>query len=334
MNTLSSSDNGQPISVTPDLEAVLQALQSDDEHAVASTALYYGLSASTADSLERIKPVWETLSPDRRKKIVQALAEASETDFELDYHTFGLFNLDDSEPEVRKTALDMLWIDESIELMDRLIDLAQWDESLQVRTEAVKVLGRFIYLGEMEDLPQIEVARAQNTVISLYHDMDQDVEIRRRALEAISNSSHEIVEEAILESYADSDQQMKTSAIYAMGRSCDQQWEDWILRELDADDPALLYEAVQAAGELGLASAVPQLTRLSQESDREIQEGVVWSLGEIGGNEALRVLSTLADQWAEGEDDDMLEAIEDAIGNASLSMDVSTLLDFDLGLDD
>jgi hypothetical protein len=55
--------------------------------------------------------------------------------------------------------------------------------------------------------------------------------------------------------------------------------------------------------------------------DREIQLVAIWSLGEIGGKESMRVLEFLLGKAEEDEDDDLEEAVEDAIGNASLNRD-------------
>jgi HEAT repeat protein len=104
-----------------------------------------------------------------------------------------------------------------------------------------------------------------------------------------------------------------------MGRSCDEQWEEIVLKELSSLDPEMRFEAARAAGELTLTDATPQLARLARGTDREIKEVAIWSLGEIGGNAALRVLNTLAAEAREADDNDLLEMIEDAIGSASLA---------------
>jgi hypothetical protein len=53
-------------------------------------------------------------------------------------------------------------------------------------------------------------------------------------------------------------------------------------------------------------------------NDRETQEVAIWSLGEIGGREALRILSALADDAQKAEDDELIEAVDEAISSASL----------------
>jgi HEAT repeat protein len=166
-------------------------------------------------------------------------------------------------------------------------------------------------------------------VVNVLTNLDEDIDVRRRALEAISNSSLEIVDEAIQEAYSGDERRMQVSAVFAMGRSCDPQWSDFVLRELTSDDPEMRYEAARAAGELEIAEAVPHLTRLGLDSDREIQDMAIWSLGEIGGREALRILNAMAQDAEQNGDRDLREAIDDAIATANLASGSLTLLDFD-----
>src|SRR5690606_36751293 len=121
----------------------------------------------------------------------------------------------------------------------------------------------------------------------------------------------------------------QASAVFAMGRTCDNRWNDIVLREIDNADPANRYEAARASGELEIKEAVPHLARLAQGPDREIKEVAIWSLGEIGGSYAMKILGALADVAEQDEDVDQLESIEEAFVNASLAC-----RDFDFELDD
>jgi HEAT repeat protein len=274
-----------------------------------------------------VREVWGGLPLEYRQKLLQQLVDVSETNFELDYRALAFMVLADDDAESRATAIDLLWEDETLELMDRLIDIAQWDESVQVRAGAAAALGRFILLGELGDLPERETVRAQDVVVNLLTDTDEDVEVRRRALEAIANCGHELVTEAIEEAFDSDDPRMQASAVFAMGRTCDSRWNKFVLREISNPDPAVRYEAARASGELEIEEAVPHLARLAQGRDREIKEVAIWSLGEIGGSYALRVLGSLADEAEKNDDEDLLEAIDEALGNASLA---GRDMDFDL----
>jgi HEAT repeat protein len=122
---------------------------------------------------------------------------------------------------------------------------------------------------------------------------------------------------------------MQISAVFAMGRTYDEQWGDYVRQQLDSEDPEMRYEAARAAGELELEDAVPGLARLALDSDREIKEVAIWSLGEIGSREATRVLERLATEAKRLGDDDLLEAIEDALASASLGGGSLYLMRFD-----
>ncbi|HVU11821.1 MAG TPA: HEAT repeat domain-containing protein [Phototrophicaceae bacterium] len=309
----------------PDLNTTLSAL-SDGE--VTST-LYYGLSGLDPSDVRRLAPVWEKLEPSFRRKLLQELVDASEANFELDYNVLGQFALRDNDAAVREAAIELLWEDESLPLMHRLTDMALQDESVPVRAAAVSALGRFILLGELGDLPESETTIAQDTAVHILHNQREDIDVRRRALEAIANCGHEIVDEAIREGYDGPDRRMQISSVFAMGRTYDEQWNEFVLAQLESDDPEMRYEATRAAGELEIEEAVPTLTRLALDDDREVKEVAIWSLGEIGSKEAVRVLESLANEAKRLNDDELNDAIEDALGTASLGSGSLMLMRFD-----
>lgn len=316
-------DRDDTLDITPvtkpsidEVVALLQQSEEESEHVPA--AAYYGLSDLDEVSLQTIVPVWQKLPADYRRRIVSELAEASEANFDLNFDALGYIALDDTNAGIRSTAIDLLWADESLRLLARLIDLAENDESIEVRAAAISEIGRFILLGEYGDIPENETTRAQDVAIGLLNDASEDIQVRRRALEAISNSSLEFVPEAIEEAYESDEHLMRVSSIFAMGRSYDERWNETILREMRNDDPEIRYEAARAAGELEIKDAVTLLGQIAVVDEREIKEVAIWSLGEIGGSQAMRLLTALAEDAEEAEDEDLQEAIEDAIGYASM----------------
>lgn len=309
----------------PSLEEVLQSLSAGKSDTL-PTVLYYGLSGLTAEEVLKIAPVWSKLDTEYLKSLLDQLTEANESNFELNYHEIGQLGLSDVDGKVRAAAIELLWEDESLNFMSRLIDMAQWDESPEVRATAVSELGRFVLLGEYEEIPETDASRAQDAAMSIWTNADEEISVRRRALEAIANSNHEIVPDAIQEAYDSHERLMQISAVFAMGRSCDQRWKEIVLREMGNNDPEMRYEAAQSAGELQIAEAVMGLGRLAVEDEREIREIAIWSLGEIGGREALRILSGLTEDAETADDEDLLEAVEDAIANATM---IGEFLDFD-----
>jgi hypothetical protein len=312
-----------------DLQQALDALQSRAE-ARTSKTLLFGLSGLSASDRERFEAAWHNLDAGYRRRVLRDLLAFAEANIEMDYRQVGIAGMGDDDPAVREIAIELLWEDETLEVMNHLINVAAHDSGAAVRAAATTALGRFILLGELGDLPEQDTVAAQEIAIRLLQDPNEPVEVKRRALEAIANCSHPIVPGAIEAAYESDEHWMRVSSLYAIGRSCDERWESIVLEALETDDAEMRYEAARAAGELEIAEAVPLLGRLLLDNDREILEVVVWSLGEIGGKEAIRILEALAETAEETEDDDLMEAVEDAIGNASLADGPFGMYDFDL----
>ena len=295
-----------------------------------SKSLLFGLSGLSTSEGNQFETAWQDLDPGYRRRVLRDLLAFAEANIEMDYRQVGLVGMADADPAIRETAVELLWEDESLEVMNQLVQLAAQDPAPSVRAAAATALGRFILLGELGDLPEQDTVPAQEIVIRLLQDPNEPVEVKRRALEAIANCSHPIVPGVIESAYHSDEQLMRISSLYAIGRSCDERWEDLVLEALEADDAEMRYEAARAAGELEIEEAVPLLGRLLLDDDREILEVVIWSLGEIGGKEAVRILEALAETAEETDDDVLMEAIEDAIGNASLADGLFGSYDIDL----
>lgn len=302
-----------------DFESMLEALrQGDGDDGALSTTVYYGLSGLTAEQIRTLEPIWDSLDSSYRRHVIVELTETSETNYDLDYSMFGRLALRDSDGVNRAAAIELLWGDDSLEHMRELMQLAVEDDAAETRAAAASALGRFVLAGELGELPIEETNQAQDLAISIFHNPDEAVDVRRRALETLANSSNDNVAPAIHDAYHSDERSFQISAVFAMGRSCDEQWNETVIGLLNHRDAEMRYEAARAAGELEIEEAVPTLVELASGDDREIQDVAIWSLGEIGGNEALRALNRLTHEAEELKDEALLEAIEEAVANASL----------------
>jgi HEAT repeat protein len=315
----------------PDLDTTLNALRDND--GTVNSIIYYGLSQLEDENVRRLAPLWSELKAAFRRKVLRELVEASEANFELNYSALGYYALGDDDPSVRVAAIELLWEEASTSLLHKLQEMALYDDTAEVRAAAASALGRFILAGELGDLDEAEGLKAQDTAISILNNLDEDIDVRRRALEAISNSSNEIVVDAIREAYDHPDHRMQISAVFAMGRSYEERWNDIVLQQLDSEDEEMRYEAARAAGELEIDGAVRKLTNIALGDEREIREVAIWSLGEIGSKEATRTLERLATDAKRKHDDELLEAIEDALDTASMGNNSLYLMKLD-GEDD
>lgn len=318
----SDDDDSPSAREKPDLETTLNALRANDT----GSAIFYGLSDLTSDEIRAVRPVWAVLPSAYRRKLTREMVEVAETNFDLEYSAIGRLALRDVDPEVREAAIELLWEDMHLDLIRQFIGLMQTDEAVPVRAAAASALGRFILAGELGELSEQDILPAQEATLATLNDIREDVDVRRRALEAISNCTHDVVDGAISDSYVHSDRRMRVSAVYAMGRACDPKWGDIVLHEISSADPEMRYEATRAAGELELRNAVPQLAQVARDGDREIREMAIWSLGEIGGADVMRLLQKFARDAEQDDDDELLEAIQDAIASANLGGDSMFIL--------
>ena len=309
-------------------------LLRDPQASITAEAIYT-LSDLAGEQLQAFQALWTQMPLERRRSLIARLVETLETNFELDFSAITNPALDDPDLEIRLAAIEGVLEDSPRPVIERLMNLAQDDLHSQVRAAAVRALGPFVLKGELGKLPPEFNIRLQDTILALHKNLNEDLDVRRRALESIGNCGREGVLELIREAYYADDLPMRVSAVFAMGRSYDEVWAPQIMEELSSEYPEMRFEATRAAGELEMRPALPRLTELAYEDDREIQEMAIWAMGEIGGKVATRVLNELA-ALAESSGDDLLaDAVAEALAAASLvDEDVLPLFDFsDLDLD-
>lgn len=332
---MSNFDYGE-IDSQPTLQDAIDELASNTGKLPGPSVLY-GLSNLSTDDLRTLQPIWDGLDKTYRRVLMQMMVDAMDEHFELNYRPIAEANLSSEQPEVRQASIEMLWEATSISLMDRFITIATTDPVADVREEATKALGRFVLWGELGDLPESETERAQNALIAILDD-DAESSVQCYALEGIANCSREGVAKRIQVAYDSGEALLQQGAIVAMGHTCDtQRWGTTVLEVLERENIVMRRQAAKSAGELQLVEAVPALLRLLEEDEREGQEIVIWSLGEIGGNEAMRILERIAEMAESTGDDALIDIVDDAIGNASLAngnlmlmTDFTDILDHDL----
>lgn len=318
MNSEIEATGSSGIGQRANFEESLCALRQWDG-GVPGSAIFYGFSDMNEARLTRFDQVWQQLQPGRRASLLRHLTEAGESNVDLNYRAPGMLALKDPAAAVRRSAIELLWEDDSRELLQKLLVLTEKDKALSVRSAAAGALGRFVLAGELGKLKSGQGATIIKVLSGLWQDRREDNELRRRALESLANSSAAIVPGAIMEAWRSDDHDLRASALYAMGRSCDQRWEEIVLDSLKDDDPALRYEAVRASGDLEIITAVPVLGDLLGDQDVEIRGAAIQALGEIGGSRALSLLQQLAAEAEEDSDELLLEAVEEALENASFA---------------
>lgn len=310
-------------------DSILQDLESGKESGLIAGILR-GLSGLSTEQIERLKPIWKKLKTSYQLLLMQMLIDGSEYDALLTYDEIGIMNLDAAEAEIRKTAIEMLVYTQSLSLLQTLLNMVQNDKSLEVRIAAVKELGRFVMLGEYLEIPEDSATEIQDTLLEIYKTQENDLNLRRFALESVSNATRDEIISLIEDAYQSGNSLLQISAVTAMGNSCDDRWEQNILQELDNEDNRIRLEAIRSAGAIQLEDSVPPIIEIlgEDELDTDDRDIVVWSLGEIGGAEATNILNILLEQAQDSDDEDFEDFVEDAISNAQLAGDLA-IFDFE-----
>lgn len=273
------------------------------------------LSDIPDDEWPQFEAGWLALPAERRHAVMVRLGEIAEDNFQVDFEPVARLAIDDEDAGVRAAAIRNLWESEDQTLIAPLLARLAKDADAQVRAAAASTLGHFVYLGEVEAIPARFARRVEDGLLEAIRGPDE-VEVRRRAVEAIGFASRPEVPGIIRQAYEDADEAMRLSAVFAMGRSLDAEaWGETITRELENPNPAFRFQAARAAGELELRSAVPALASLINDADAEVQEAAIWALGQIGG-EAARAALHRRLGGARGE---MLRNIEAALENADFA---------------
>ncbi len=307
---------------TPDFANVLNLLR-DTSHPFPPQALYY-FSNLAAENLAALEAAWPEVDAERRFNILEDLAELGEANFEVCFDPVFRLALEDESAPARAAAIQGLWEAEEPDLMGRYLHILQHDPSPEVRAAAAGGLGKYIYLGEVEDISREQAQRIEDALIAVIHGKD-DLQVRRRALEAVAFSSRPEVPELISAAHASADEKMRVSAVFAMGRSADERWAPQVIAELESVVPEIRFEAARAAGELELDDAVPALTRMGDDSDRQVREAAIWSLSQIGGEDARKILKRLLRK----ADPDEKEFVRDALDNLDFTDEVHSFNLFD-----
>jgi HEAT repeat protein len=302
---------------------ILKQIATEDE---LHTSHLYILSKMNQESLGVFQTEWPTIETQRRRDIMHELVEISEANFEVYFDPVFLLGLGDEDAEVRAAAINGLWENETPALIGPLVHLLKTDTEAQVRATAASALGKYIYLHELEELDPDHALIAGQALLETIHLAAEDIEVRRRAVEAIAYSGEPGIIDIIENAYYDDDEKMQVSAIFAMGRNADKRWWPQVIDELDNPNTEIRFEAARACGELEAREAVSKLVFLIEEDpDLEVQEMAIWAIGRIGGPQARDALESCLDS----DVDAIALAAEEALDELNLFDGSFDLFNFD-----
>lgn len=302
----------QPRKQNVTIQHVLAALLDDNN--LFPPAYLRQFSDLEGADLESLRSVWAQVSPQRRVALMEDLENLNDSDLVMLFDEVAKLALSDSDPRVRVIALRMLWENGTPELAATLLTMLREDPASDVRAAAASTLGSFVYLGELEEIPEQLHHRIEDALLAVLGGQDETL-VRRRALEALGFSGRGEVEQQIRKAFESEDTDWQASALFAMGRSANNAWAAPVIRSLRSTKMNILLEAVRAAGELELQDARQPLLRIATEEmqDGDLRDAAFWSLSKIGGDEVREAIEQRMEETDDEEEVEYLEGVLDSL---------------------
>ena len=287
--------------------------------------LLYQFSDMPSDDRKVLATAWLRIPLMRRRAVLQDLLELAEHDDLLMFEEIGRIALGDSDADCQVSGISMLLEAEDPKLIPIYLNLlADADKAEFVRAAAANALGFYVYLGELEEIKTDLHHKIEDALLLAYAKDPSDL-VQRRALESLGYSSREEIPPLLRYASAKDSEEWLESALFAMGRSADNQWEALVLENLDHDNPEVKGQAIHAAGELSLSSArVRLLRKLDREKDDYLRSEMIWALSQIGGEGIEDKFEQLL---AKTDDDEEATLLEEALDMLNFTNEIA---DFEL----
>jgi len=268
------------------------------------------LSDLNAAQMAMFADVWERLSSDRRRAMLEELGSAADAKIEFSFEAINHLGLADPDSAIRIQAIENLWESEDPGLVGKFLLRLKKDSAPEVRAAAGKALGVFILIGETRHLDSGLQNKCEDSLLRAAIS-DASEEVRDSCLRSMGYSSRPEVADLIQKAYAAGSDARRAAALCAMARSENVIWAENVLARLNDPSPQIRLEAVRAAGDLGLREGIPDLIELLEDVDESVWRAAVWSLSQIGGPRATKALNEMAtDELDEAQKDLVIDAID------------------------
>lgn len=240
-----------------------------------------------------VRQEWPLITTEQRQTLVRSLIELADENLDWQLGRFLRIVLEDTDAKVRRYAIEGLWEETEADLLGPLIQTLYHDKSEEVRAAAAGALGAYVLAGELDELDASLAMRAEEALLAVLQNSAEPLSVQARALAGIAYSGETGVRQLIEDSYYSPDEEMRVSALVAMGRSADTRWRGLARAELQNPSPRMRAEAARACGELEAKKAEPDLLGLLVDEEQEVRLAAIFALGRLGGSQAREALRAL-----------------------------------------
>ncbi len=281
---------------------------------------YQEVSDLAPEELGRFTRGWAELDAEVQTETIATMAQLAEENADLDFSSiFKMCMRTSDDDDVMAFAIEGLWEQEDRSIIAGLIEVLNSDRSPRVRAIAAQALGKFTVLAQEGKLLPKDGDLVYQSLLGPLEDEDEYLDVRRRCLESIAPFNTDEIEGYVIWAYNSEDEDLKSSSIYAMGRTGEVAWLPTLIQEINNPDATVRYESAHACGELGNEDAVFHLVEVLDDEDAEVQLAGIAALGKIGGPVAKKVLIDCANSGDERLEDaaraelENIELLEDPL---------------------
>ena len=285
-----------------------------------------GFSDMTVENFATYTKVWPSVDDDRRSAVLQRLREinAEEEGYQFDFVPVFRLALADPDERVRIAAVEGLESDDSTVIMHIFVRMIREDSSQIVKAATATALGQYLYYGELEEIDKHDRDKVYSALMGALLIAPRNSLLHHRLIEAIGFADNEETQTIIADAHDQGSEDLRESAITAMGRSGNQKWHTTLIADLNSDSPSIRSRAAWACGETFCDDATADLGRLVREDDDiDVQLAAIEALGEIATDDARALLKRATDS----KDEDIASAAEEALENAEMMGDVRKMVD-------
>jgi HEAT repeat protein len=244
------------------------------------------LSGLGSEQLRQMSGVWSSMADPERMNLLAGLKRHAEDNALADYDAIYGLAMDDANADVRRVAVSAIADNQSLSLLERLLEMCSSDPEEMVRAATAERLGGFACEAEVGTFPEETARQIESVLVDRVRSETEALNVRCQALASAGYFSTEEVRNEVHKALPRAG--LRIAAIRAIGHNLAPEWTPVLAEQMASEDPGIRREAAEAAA--AYEDAVDALSDMVDDPVISVQLAAISSLGKIGGAEAKDIL--------------------------------------------
>ncbi len=267
------------------LDEFLNQLPEDDDAAINYASLAE-LSRLTGPEASEFGQLWLEWSSERVLGIVERMVSLCEDQLDVEFEVIYKQGLKHPNSTVRIASLKGLEESEDRALVIQLGKILKSDPVAEVRAAAAIPLAHLSIMAEAGKLSARYREVLEDALYGVMENEREIQEVKLKAMEAVSVFAAERLTSHIELAWSSGDLNARQSSLFAMGRTSDPKWIEYVIPDLEHDAASVRYEAAIAMGELGEEHHLRVMDAPLDDEDLTVQLAAISAVERIGGDAA------------------------------------------------